>query len=269
MIHLKSLNLEAAAKAGSGFPFNLPLLQATKKIEFTSPVTFFVGENGTGKSTLLEAIAAGVDSITIGGEDISRDPTLVPARALAEHIRFAWQKKTRRGFFLRAEDFFRFTHRIQNLKEELMQMEKQYEGQPETYGLKMARGMLRGQRGAITGRYGENLDANSHGESFFKLFQSRLVPSGLYLLDEPETPFSPKRQLALIVLIYDMIARDCQFIIATHSPILMAFPDAQILDFDQNPVKEAAYDELEHVTLVRSFLNNPEKILKMLINPSE
>ncbi|MBD2776115.1 AAA family ATPase [Iningainema tapete] len=106
--------------------------------------------------------------------------------------------------------------------------------------------------------------ANSHGESFLKLFQSRFVLGGLYLLDEPEAPLSPLRQLSFLSLLKDMVNQDSQFIIATHSPIIMAFPEATILSFDTNPPKEVAYDELEHVSLTKAFLNNPQSFLRHL-----
>jgi predicted ATPase len=112
---------------------------------------------------------------------------------------------------------------------------------------------MRGQKAALTSRYGENLDANSHGEGFMKLFESRLMPNGLYLLDEPEAALSPIANSALLSMIKQMIGQGCQFIVATHSPILMAFPDASILSFDTQPIAEVAYDELEHVRLTRAF----------------
>lgn len=265
MIHLRKISLAAAAEGPEEFPFSLPLVRSQTELEFRSPVTFFVGENGAGKSTILEAIAAGANSVTIGGEDLGKDPTLRHARALADRLRLTWHKKTRRGFFLRAEDFFRFTRRLHEMKEDLTRLRASYDGQPDSYGLRLAKGAVEGQKAELTRRYGEDLDANSHGESFFALFKARLVPGGLYLLDEPETPFSPRRQLALIVLIHDMVERDCQFIIATHSPILMAYPGASILNFDTLPVTQAGYNDLEHVQLVRSFLACPEKMLNVLL----
>ena len=126
------------------------------------------------------------------------------------------------------------------------------------------RSVVRGQRRALTSRYGEDADARSHGESFLQLFQSRFVPGGLYLLDEPEAPLSPQRQLALLSMLREMAAQDSQFIIATHSPILMALPGADILSFDHAPVRRIPYEEVEHVTLTRDFLNNPAAFLKHL-----
>lgn len=264
MIHLKKITFDRIVDGDVGFPFDIPVIRNTPEIAFSTPVTFFVGENGSGKSTVMEALAAGVGSVTVGGEDVSRDPTLAHAHTLADRMRFAWQKKTRRGFFLRSEDFFRFIQRVEAMKKDLQTLRDSYETEPDSYGLRLAKGAVDGQKQDLVRRYGDNLDANSHGESFLKLFSSRLVPDGLYLLDEPETPFSPKRQMALMVLMHDMVKKGCQFIVATHSPILMAFPGATILSFDRLPVRPIAYDDIEHVTLMRTFLNNPEKILRTM-----
>jgi predicted ATPase len=264
MIHLSSIALKPGAKKIDAFPFNLPLIKTFTRIEFKAPVTFLVGENGSGKSTLLEAIAAGIGSIAVGAEDLPQDKTLAHARRLGEQLRFVWQKKTRRGFFLRAEDFFNFTKRIQRMSEELEEIAAGYEQEFTGYALGLAQGAALGQKAELVKKYGENLDANSHGESFLKLFQARFVPGGLYLLDEPEAPLSPQRQLALLSMLKEMVAQNAQFIIATHSPILMAFPEAAILSFDIPPIKEVAYDDLEHVSLTRAFLNNPASFLRHL-----
>jgi len=112
--------------------------------------------------------------------------------------------------------------------------------------------------------YGVDLDANSHGQSFLRLFSSRFVPGGLYLLDEPEAPLSPQSQLALLVMMQEMVAQQAQFIIATHSPMLLAYPDARIYSFDRGAIEEVPYGELEHVVLMREFLNGPERYLRAL-----
>jgi predicted ATPase len=117
---------------------------------------------------------------------------------------------------------------------------------------------------ALRGQYGRDLNDFSHGESFLEFFQARIVPGGLYILDEPEVPLSPVRQLGLLSLMKQMVEQDAQFIVATHSPILMAFPGATILSFDESPPRPVAYEELEHVTLTRDFLNNPEQFLRHL-----
>jgi predicted ATPase len=264
MIHLQSISLKPGAKKRSDFPFNLPLVKKLDQVEFHSPVTFFVGENGSGKSTLLEAIGAGVKLATVGGDDIDRDVTLQNARALGRQLKFSWLNKTHRGFFLRAEDFFNFARRLQTMLRELQEIADGFDEEYAGYALGLAKGAALGQRRELIERYGENLDANSHGESFLKIFQSRFVAGGLYLLDEPEAPLSPQRQLALMSMLKEMVDQEAQFIIATHSPILMAFPGARILSFDNHPVIEAHYDDVEHVSLTRAFLNNPQAFLRRL-----
>jgi len=264
MIHLQSISLKPAAKKQSDFPFNLQLVKNFDQIEFHSPVTFFVGENGSGKSTLLEGIGAGVKLATVGGEDVERDKTLEGARALGRQLKFSWLRKTHRGFFLRAEDFFNFARRLQTMTKELQELADSFDEEYSGSALGLAKGAVLGQRQALIERYGENLDANSHGESFLKLFQSRFVAGGLYLLDEPEAPLSPQRQLALMAMLKEMVEQEAQFIIATHSPILMAFPGARIVSFDDHPVREVDYDDVEHVSLTRAFLNNPQSFLRRL-----
>jgi predicted ATPase len=267
MIHLQSVARKGRAR--NGFPFDVPSVATLERLELTAPVTFFVGENGSGKSTVLEGIAAAANAIAVGGaEDIERDPTLDGARALGEDLRLVWKRRGARGFFLRAEDFFAFAQRMHAMRNEFQSRAAAYEAElqtrPDDEGLRRARGSMIGQQRAIEARYGENLDARSHGEGFMQLFQSRLVPRGLYLLDEPEAALSPLRQLAFLSLLKSALADECQFIIATHSPILLAFPDAQIYNFDATPVAPACYETLEHVTLTRAFLENREAFLRRL-----
>jgi predicted ATPase len=264
MIHLRSLTFKPGTDKLDGFPFTVPFVRSTKKIEFKAPVTVFVGENGSGKSTLLEAIAAAVGAAVVGGEDVDRDPSLAHARKLAKQITLAWNHRSPRGFFLRAEDFFNFTKRLQIMHQELDAQEADYEQRMKGYGLMLAKGVVRGSREALTRNYGKDLDANSHGEAFLKLFRARFTGDGLYLLDEPEAPLSPLRQLGLLSMMKELVARGGQFIMATHSPFLMAFPEATILSFDQPRIKPVAYEDLEHVTLTKAFLNDPENYLRRL-----
>lgn len=268
MIHLRSVSLmRERIGAASGYPFELPLLRELNELPLASPVTIFVGENGTGKSTLLEGIAAAVGAITVGAESILTDRTLASARALAKCLRLTWQKKTARGFFLRSEDFFSYAKRLSEMRTE---MEGRLEELKEEYRDRsiLAQSQVvtpyRNSLHAMEQRYGRDLDANSHGESYLKLFQARLVPNGLYLMDEPEAALSPTRQLAFIAMVKDAVAEGGQFIIATHSPILMAQPEATIYSFDQLPPASVAYEDLEHVQLMKAFLNCPEQFLRRL-----
>src|SRR5438874_10056213 len=165
MIHLRSIGLNPAAKKRDAFPFVLPVVKKFREIELRAPVTFLVGENGSGKSTVLEAIAAGVGSVVVGGEDVRSDKTLAHARALASQLNFAWAKRTHRGFFLRAEDFFNFAKRVNQTSAELEEMAEEFEREGlRGYGLRLAQAVVRGQRSALARRYGEDADARSHGE---------------------------------------------------------------------------------------------------------
>jgi predicted ATPase len=267
MIHLREIQFRDTAVPATMFPFNIPALQELTELHLTTPVTFLVGENGSGKSTLLEGLATAVGSITIGAADVARDPTLAVVRQLADQLKLIWHKRTRTGFFLRAEDFFGYVKRLAQMRAELETdlhlAESVHQGRSQL-AQNLARMPYARELHAMGEQYGRSLDSLSHGESFLELFQSRFRPGGLYLLDEPEVPLSPARQLTLISLLKQMVAQDSQFIIATHSPILLAFPVATILSFDERPLRSLPYEALEHVTLTRSFLNNPDQYLHYL-----
>jgi len=259
--------LDAAIDFGR-FPWTLPLVRDLERVEFRSAVTFLVGENGSGKSTLLEGIAAGIDAVAAGSHDLRRDPSLQAARDFAAGFVFERQHHARTRLFLRAEDVFGYTGRLSADMAELGAIEQELSRLPDGPGRDRAMGMARGQRSALEGRYGIDPDARSHGETFLALLQTRLVPNGLYVLDEPETPLSPARVLALIALLADRVARNCQFIIATHSPVLMAFPGATILHAEDGALHEAAWNELDHVRVTRAFLNDPQGVLRKVLDDS-
>ncbi len=237
-------------------------------MDLASPVTFFVGENGSGKSTLLEAIAVAANLPTVGSDAVSSDATLVNQRKLAKHLKLSWHARTPRGFFLRAEDFFGFAKRLSEMRSEFQQrlteIDEEYHDR-SAYAKGLAQMPARTSLAEMERRYGVDLDANSHGQSFLKLFQSRLVPGGLYLLDEPEAPLSPQSQLAMLTMIAELVEKNAQFIIATHSPILLAYPGAAIYSFDQTPIGAVGYSDLEHVNLTREFLNAPDRYLRHLV----
>ena len=268
MIHLREVQIRSKSNIDSGFPFNVPIIQSLEELTFKAPVTFLVGENGSGKSTFLEGLACAVGSITVGAVSVDSDHTLAEMRRLAKIFNLIWNKRTRKGFFMRSEDFFGFVKQQGQIRaemqEELRRVDEEYAGRSE-----MAKGLAKmafaGQLHDMKEKYGDNLDAYSHGESYFTLFKSRFVPGGLYLLDEPEAPLSPMRQLAFISMLDEMVRHDAQFIIATHSPIIMAYPNATILQFADGEVEEIAYDELEHVIVTRSFLNDPQAYLRHLL----
>src|SRR4051794_32714052 len=188
MVFLSALHRRPdAALDRNRFPWTLPLVRDLETLAFTTPVTFLVGENGSGKSTLVEGIAAGMDAVAAGARDLRRDPTLQAARDFAAGFVFVRRRHARTRLFLRAEDVFGYTGRLTVDIAELGQIEQELAQLPEGPGRDRATGMARGQRAALTRRYGSDPDARSHGETFLALLQTRLVPNGLYFLDEPET----------------------------------------------------------------------------------
>src|SRR6202011_5930656 len=242
-IFLTGIRRAGVLREPDRFPFTIPLLRGLDRLDLRARVTFLVGENGCGKSTLLEGLAAGVGAVAAGARDLERDPTLAGARAFARAFRCRRARHPRTTLFLRAEDVFGFTPRAR----------RDIEGLGEG-----------GRRAALIRRYGADPDARSHGETFLPLLQQRLQPRGLYFLDEPEPPLSPTRVLALLAILRDRAAQDCQFVIAPHSPILMALPGAEILLLEGETIAPIDYREVEHVRITRAFLDDPESFLRRL-----
>lgn len=232
------------------YPFAVPAIRALRAIDVRSRVLCFVGENGSGKSTLLEAIAlacgfgheGGTRNFRFSTQDRPAESPEAPVERLADALRLSWGKRQRDGFFLRAESFY-------NVATYLDRLEREQAGLLNSYG-------------------GVSLHARSHGESFFTLFLERFTGKGLYLLDEPEAALSAARQLALIARMHDLIANDdeSQFLLATHSPILLGFPDAQIISFDHERVAPIAYRDTDAYVLTRRFLESPERMLRELFD---
>lgn len=209
-------------------------------LEFDRPVTFLVGENGTGKSTLLEAIAVACGFNPEGGTRNFTFSTRATHSCLGEYLTPARRRYPRDGFFLRAESFYNVATNIDELDQEVP-------GLLGSYG-------------------GKSLHHQSHGESFLALVQNRFGREGLYLLDEPEAALSPGRLLTLMAEMDALVKADAQFVIATHSPILMAFPGARIYLLDGEGLRPADYRETEHYQLTKQFLENPERMLHYLLN---
>ncbi len=225
------------------YPYNLPAIQHLSTLEFHPKVTFFVGENGSGKSTLLEAIAVGCGLNPEGGSRNFNFATRASHSRLCECLRLARPPGVPGdSFFLRAESFF-------NVASEIERLDRDGGGPP------------------IIGAYGgHSLHEQSHGESFFALFKNRFRENGLYLMDEPEAALSPKRQLEFLSLLHDYVKRGGQFVIATHSPIIMAYPDARIYLLGTEGIAEVAYTETEHYLVTRGFLSNPQRTLSGLLD---
>ncbi len=238
-----------------------------ERLELDTPVTLFIGENGSGKSTVLEAVAIATGLPAVGSSRPSSDPTLEAQRRLARRLSLTWRGRTHRGFFLRAEDFFGFQKRLAEQRaeheRELARIDQDLADASE-HARNLAKGPHRASLGAFRDRYGDDPEARSHGEAFLDLFAGRIVPRGLYLLDEPEAALSPQSQLGFLAMIRDAVEDGSQLVIATHSPILMATPGARILSFDDPPIRPVDFGDIEAVALVRDFLGAPERYLRRI-----
>lgn len=220
-------------------PFDIPILRGRFSLELTRPVTFLVGENGSGKSTLLEGLAWSVGFGAQGGNRDHRFTENTDGHALGRALQLSWRQRSTSGFFLRAETFYNFTSQLE-------------------------------EAGSTFARYGgASFHTKSHGEAFLALFEHRFE-DGFYILDEPEAALSPQRQLAFLRILHHLTApRIAQFVIATHSPILLAFPGATVLSLDDGVIREVAYQDTTHYQLTRDFLVAPERYFRHLFDEDE
>jgi len=239
-VELKRENIASFEK----YPFCLPAIKSINNLELHPKVTFFVGENGTGKSTILESIAVAYGFNPEGGSKNFTFSTADSHSGLYSHIKLIkGVRRPKDAFFLRAESYY-------NVASYVDQLDSEFSFGPP---IKNSFG-------------GKSLHEQSHGESFLALFLNRLRGNGIYILDEPEAALSPSRQMSLISRMHELINMDSQFIIATHSPIIMAYPDACIYEI-KDSIKKVKYEETEHYQVMRAFINNKQGMLRELMQP--
>lgn len=262
------LNAIILPESGQDWPLSLPLLQHTRRIDLTAPVTILVGENGSGKSTLLEALALAAELPAAGSLDRPEsDSSLAALQPLANGLGLEWSMRSRRGMFLRAEDFFGYVQqqnaRDAELRAEAERLRRENPTMPDGE-LQRIQGPYLAPVAARASRYAGDLGARSHGEAFLAFFKGRLRGPGLFLLDEPEAALSPLRQLAFLSLIRTSVAAGAQFLIATHAPIVMAAPGAMLLEIRDGRLEPTEFADLEHVRTLRAFLEDPDAYLRHL-----
>lgn len=229
--------LEADA---SIYPFSISAVQKLDSVHFTAPVTFFAGENGTGKSTIIEALAIAAGFNAEGGTKNYNFSSQDTSSSLSENIvLIRGSRREKYGYFLRAESFYTTANYAEN----------------GTFGRLGPKPLLFN---------GKHIHEQSHGEAFLSIVNE--FRPGLFIFDEPEAAFSPQRIMTLMVAIHRLVAQGSQFIIATHSPILLAFPGAKIYQLSQSGLDVASYDDVEQVTLTREFLNHPSCYLDRLFD---
>jgi predicted ATPase len=236
-MHIRSLSfLHDTFPAESCYPFSLDVFKKTGTLEFLKPVTFFIGENGTGKSTLLQAIARGSGIHIWQEHEGRRDAKNLHEDQLHQSIRIEWVDGKVPGSFFASEIFRHFAEAL------------------DQWG--------RADSGCLDYFGKSSLIVKSHGQSHMAFFENRFARKGLYLLDEPENALSPKRQLELLQLLRHLsLQGDVQFIIATHSPILLALPEAEIYSFDAAPIHRVLYEDTDYFRIYRDFLDNRAKYL--------
>ncbi len=216
------------------------------ELEFKGPITIFIGENGTGKSTLIEGIAVAMGFNPEGGTKNFAFHTEDSHSELYHYLNTVKQSHPKDGFFLRAESFYNVASYIDQKDRE------------PSFG-----------RLLIDSYGGISLHKQSHGESFLALVKNRFSGNGLYILDEPEAALSPARMMQLLCLIHELIERDSQFIIATHSPILMSYPDADIYELNEEGIRKTTYKETEHYRITKDFIDKPEVMYRHLFSDQE
>jgi len=231
--YLRRIRSDSERMGGSHFPFTISAFGGGIALDLPTPVTFFVGENGSGKSTLLEALAEICGFNPEGGSRDHHREAREDRSELAQALKLSWLPKMSDGFFMRAESFYNFASYLDGVSD-------------------------------LTAYGGRSLHHQSHGESFLALFQHRFE-QGLYILDEPEAALSPQRQLAFLRIIHQLATpRHAQFLIATHSPILLAYPGATLYQFEEDGIREVAYRDTDHYLVTKEFLNGPEQMLQYL-----
>ncbi len=245
---LKTIAWKGGAPPSEGkYPFSVPAIRSLTSLRLRERVCFFTGENGSGKSTLLEAIAASYGMPRQGGSrtfSFQEERENNDVNPLADALQLGFGVKTGNGFFLRAESFFNLATLMQQLDARIADRGNDWASDRSSY------------------------HQMSHGESFFLLMETRMRENGLFLMDEPEAALSPQRQLSMLVLMHDVLRShgSAQFIISTHSPILLGFPGAQILSFDDGRVREISYDECLPVQITRRFAMHRESFLDELFS---
>lgn len=245
------------------FPFNVPAIRFAKNIQL-GKINIFAGDNGCGKSTLLEAIAYVINLPLIGGF-INEVRDFEAARILKAYLQLEWKRETQTGFFFRAEDFSAFIDSIEKERSKLKAQFADLYGNVKDHVIEQMIESSNQPLLEMRKKYGKDMLGFSHGEAYLEILQTRIKEKGIYLLDEPEAALSPVKQLALVIFILETLKyNNAQFIIATHSPILMGMPGAVLYEITENGMDQVDFRDTEHYRITKTFLDNPQAYLRHL-----
>jgi predicted ATPase len=250
----------------SGYPFSIKSFQNLKSLDLENDIVILIGDNGSGKSSLLEIIATKLNLYRISNDLNYKDIEFAEITESTSGFEITYQVKPK-GFFFRSEDFITYIKFLDQAKleaeNELKRIDNEFKNK-SSYSKSLAKMPHYRTINDIDGMYNSKLNELSHGESYLDFFKSRLKPNSLYILDEAEMPLSISNQLALMLMIKEAIEMGCQFIIATHSPVLMSYPNSLIYQIDDDGFKKTTYEEIESVNLLKDFLKHKDRYLNYL-----
>ncbi len=264
MPFIRSFSIDTSNR--HAFPFKVPAVLHARDVVLSNAVTIFVGDNGSGKSTLLESLATKLRLSGIGGGLDLEDGDYAAAGEIIPRLNITWSREIQyQGFFFRAEDFSNFLRGLDRERVKINHQLFDLKGEVDDSIIKQMEEGMNWKLRAMRKQYGDNMQAYSHGEGFLKILEQRMKGKGIFVLDEPEAALSPLRQLSLIAMIMQMAAKgNAQFIMATHSPILMGIPNATIYQVTEDGMEQVAFRETTHYSITKNFLDNPEGFLRYL-----
>ncbi|MCV6629141.1 MAG: AAA family ATPase [Flavobacteriaceae bacterium] len=262
MPYIHALHIDLAKNAP--YPFDVSAIKYAKNLQFSKGVNFIIGENGCGKSTLLETLGMYLQLPHLDGNSYHKN-CFSAAQQLVPFLQLEWGIQKASGFFFRAEDFGDLVNSVQRRDIELQNQLDYLVGDVPDKVIQQMKENANEQTNWVRKNYGQELESFSHGEAYLHILHQKVNRSGIYLLDEPEASLSPARQLSFLYFIQQHMALyQSQFIIATHSPILMAYPGANLLEIGQDGIQNTSLEACEHYSLSKQFLNNPESFLRHL-----
>lgn len=262
MTYISKINVDAPR--ANPFPFDVSAVKFAKNIDLDAPVIFFVGDNGTGKSTLIETLAYRLQLPHMDGSGYHKE-SFNASKILLPFLQVDYAIERTVGFFFRAEDFGDYLNSVDRSDAKLRSQLQDLEGEVPKHIIQEMKDNANEQLYHMRKNYGQELQSFSHGEAYMKIIQEKIRNRGIYILDEPEAALSPARQLSLISFIKEHLKTNMsQFIIATHSPILMSYPEALIYEITPESMKKTALEDTEHYIITKSFLNNPEMYFRHL-----